>query len=245
MSHNPELGHTSTGFRGARTEMEVAADLMNRGFYVYRNQSPVGPIDMLAVSPRGEVLRVQATCGDLSHTGVARFNPHEDVPYWDVLAVGFDDEVRYFTRKKEEIALGTATKVTGLVAESPVPVEGQAWAVITKRRPRKARRGRPQRSPPPEDDWEDTNIPFSQWRHTVQDVLARLGPRVSKQARREALTIARRELAERIVQFAQTEGMDSHWWKRWGKPRRERRPEDLLGQGVPNAPTPPSVLTNL
>jgi hypothetical protein len=83
---------------GALTEMEVAVDLMARGFYVYRNVSPTGPIDMVAVSRDGEIRTIQAT------KILARLS-HQDQPFWSVLAVRYPNAVRYFDRGGNELSL--------------------------------------------------------------------------------------------------------------------------------------------
>lgn len=101
-----ELNGT-TGFRGAKVEMEVATDLMTRGFHVYRNMSPVGPVDMFALSPVGEVLKVQATMGHCGKRGHSRrYDRHLETPYWDIIAVRFPDKVRYYSREGTELHPG-------------------------------------------------------------------------------------------------------------------------------------------
>lgn len=46
---------TSTADIGAHSELLAAAWLMERGWHVFRNLSPTGPIDIVAVHPNGEV----------------------------------------------------------------------------------------------------------------------------------------------------------------------------------------------
>ena len=111
-------GH-GAGNQGAATELTVSADLLTRGFAAYRNLSPVGPIDLLAVNEFGEILKVQATTGRLSRTGVRRYDSHEAVPLWDTLAVGYPDGVRYYDRSGTELQLpGKSRRVSERDLES-------------------------------------------------------------------------------------------------------------------------------
>lgn len=85
---------------GATVEIEVAVDLMKKGFAVFRNLSPIGPVDMVAISMggSGEVLKVQATAGKIKKPATRCFNRHADQKNWNVLAVGFPDGIQYFDR---------------------------------------------------------------------------------------------------------------------------------------------------
>ena len=104
MNGKASTGLNCTAAKGAKVELEVAADLMDRGYYVYRNLSPTGPVDMIALHPNGQILKVQATVGDRGKTGEAKgCNSHQDTPLWDVLAVRYPDKVRYFLRSGAEI----------------------------------------------------------------------------------------------------------------------------------------------
>jgi hypothetical protein len=86
--------------------MEVTVDLLKRGFSVYRNVTPVGPVDMVAVSKDGYTIKVQATTGKVNQRAGARsYDAHGDVPHWNILAVAYPDGVRYYTRNRREIAL--------------------------------------------------------------------------------------------------------------------------------------------
>ncbi len=62
---------------GATAEVEIVADLMRHGLAVYRNQAPVGPIDMVAISMNGNgrVYKVQATAGRVGSRGGHYFHP--------------------------------------------------------------------------------------------------------------------------------------------------------------------------
>lgn len=113
------FGGHGAGNLGAATELEVSANLLTRGFAVYRNQSPVGPIDLLAVSESGEILKIQATTGNLSRTGARSYNPHDAVPLWDTLAVAYPDGVWYYDRAGTELELpGSSRRLSGKGTES-------------------------------------------------------------------------------------------------------------------------------
>jgi hypothetical protein len=210
--------------------MEVATDLMARGFHVYRNQSPVGPVDMVAISSGGKVLRIQATSGDLGKTGKARlYNAHEEVPYWNVLAVGYPDKVRYYTRQGEEITLGRAPAVVDFRPDVSLPELAPVRAPATDV-PLPQMNHPPRQSPPPTIDWTDRNVDFYRWRKAVREVNARLDPRTPPRVKREALLAARRQLESDMITEALSEGMASHWWKLAkvkGRPENGEGPREM------------------
>lgn len=94
----------STAFKGAVIEMEVSVDLLKRGFIVYRNVTPVGPVDMVAVSPEGHTMKVQATMGRFNGRNRS-YSDHKDAPHWNVIAVRYPDGVRYYNRQGDELCL--------------------------------------------------------------------------------------------------------------------------------------------
>ena len=93
--------------KGAQAEIEVAADLMKLGFAVYRNLSPVGPVDMVAISRngKGKVYKVQVTAGRVGIRGGHYFDSHHQVPNWNILAVRHQDGVTYFDRHGNELTI--------------------------------------------------------------------------------------------------------------------------------------------
>lgn len=97
---------TNTIVVGAVVELEVAADLMSKGFVVYRNMSPTGPVDMVAIAENGRVRKIQATLGRVGVDGLRVFNNHRGQPNWDVLAVKFPEGVHYYSRRGNQLALG-------------------------------------------------------------------------------------------------------------------------------------------
>ena len=70
---------------GARHELLVCADLMHRGFAVFRGVSPDCPCD-LVVLQNGRVRRVEVTTGSRLATGEIH-HPKRAAGRWDVLAV--------------------------------------------------------------------------------------------------------------------------------------------------------------
>jgi hypothetical protein len=92
--------------KGTIAELDVSADLINRGFDVYRNVSPVGPVDMIALSGAGETLLVQVTSGYHNpRTGCRQYNNHEEQPLWNVIAVRYEDGIAYYSRSGEKLLL--------------------------------------------------------------------------------------------------------------------------------------------
>ncbi|MCL4552053.1 MAG: hypothetical protein M1305_00640 [Candidatus Marsarchaeota archaeon] len=96
-----------TCVKGAQAEIEVAADMMKHGFAVYRNLSPVGPVDMVAISGngKGKVYKVQATAGRVGVRGGHYFDSHHQVPNWNILAVRHQNRVTYFDRHGNELTI--------------------------------------------------------------------------------------------------------------------------------------------
>jgi hypothetical protein len=98
----------SRGTTGAVYELEVAADLMRKGFEVYRNLSPNGAADLVvtvpAISTFAQVppFRVQVKC-HYSHTG----GNCEGLCFNDVVASygTVDGQIRYFVRTFETACL--------------------------------------------------------------------------------------------------------------------------------------------
>ena len=154
------LGHID---RGAQSELEISADLIRRGFAVFRNQSPQGPVDMVAMSPsNGAILKVQATTASRSRTRQAiGYDHHKKDRHWDVLAVRFPDEIRYYKRS------GVQIHPTSRGARSLL---NTAQAASTRVRPR-----------------DDPNDDPSRRRYLIALAVRELGPGASPYARRRAV----------------------------------------------------------
>lgn len=107
-----------TCVKGAQAEIEVAADLMKHGFAVYRNLSPVGPVDMVAISRNGKgmVYKIQATAGRIGVRGGQYFDSHNRVPNWNILAVRHQHGVTYFDRHGSELTITEGENVAFRVA---------------------------------------------------------------------------------------------------------------------------------
>lgn len=70
---------------GAMHELTVAADLMRRGFFVFRAMGPHSPGDLFAVKGATRLL-VEVTTGGRTRHGRLTYPKHEKTPF-DVLAV--------------------------------------------------------------------------------------------------------------------------------------------------------------
>lgn len=92
-SIDPRLNLSATN-TGAVGELLVAADLLRRGFAVYRSVSPSSPCDLIAQKDAA-LLRVEVTKGTRYRSGNTAFAPHQPNRR-DLLAVWFaDGEIRY------------------------------------------------------------------------------------------------------------------------------------------------------
>ena len=108
----------------------MSQDLMARGFHVFRNMGPNGPVDLVALSPSGSVHLVQVTVGRRKRQGKSGgYNLHESVRTWDVLAVCYPDQVCYQTRDRKEMVFREGNLV---VPDRPTLV----LKLRTRRRPR-------------------------------------------------------------------------------------------------------------
>jgi hypothetical protein len=88
---------TPYGSIGACSELSVAVDLLACGFEVYRNVSNHGSLDLIAVGPAGEILRIEVTTGQIlmtgNHTG---FNSHAKTRgRWTHLAIVTRDGIKW------------------------------------------------------------------------------------------------------------------------------------------------------
>jgi hypothetical protein len=85
----------SCGTKGARHELLVSADLMRQGFDVYRNLSPNGKTDLIAIK-RSTILRVQVKGhgGGLVH-----------IAKNEILALSTDGQISYRTLRPQLLPL--------------------------------------------------------------------------------------------------------------------------------------------
>lgn len=90
------------GLRGAISELSACADLMERGFLVFRAVAPHGPYDVIAAKGR-DVLRVEITTGTILADGRISYPRHErHAKAFDVIAVTTPPgSVSYFTPSGE------------------------------------------------------------------------------------------------------------------------------------------------
>lgn len=82
-----------TSHTGAAHELLVSADLMLRGYEIFRALSPDCPCD-LAMIRDGKMLRVQVTTGYTSLTGKMSW-PFKDPKKHDLLAIVVGKEIHY------------------------------------------------------------------------------------------------------------------------------------------------------
>jgi len=88
------------GTRGARNELVCCLDLLRQGFVVYRNISPHGACDLLALK-RGQVVRVQVR-SEVGRAGIRKN---------DILAVVTDGLLRYRVRNRKIARLLEESKI--------------------------------------------------------------------------------------------------------------------------------------
>lgn len=79
---------------GGMNELRAAADLVGRGYHVFRSVVADGPIDLVAMTPEGMMLRVEVRTGQATLSGYVWKRNHHDVPY-DVAAIVLTDRVVY------------------------------------------------------------------------------------------------------------------------------------------------------
>lgn len=84
---------------GAIHELIVCADLLKRGFQVFRAVSPASDCD-LAVLKQFRLIRVEVTTGYISKTGALQYPKHDDAKS-DALAVVVAGEIHYLPKVSE------------------------------------------------------------------------------------------------------------------------------------------------
>jgi hypothetical protein len=99
-AHNRNL-NIPGGTTGAIHELQVCADLLSRGYHVYRSQSQHAPCDIVIIA-NDKLLRVEVTTGQKYLKGWS-YPPRTDRHKYDVLAIGFPDgEIKYINDDKTE-----------------------------------------------------------------------------------------------------------------------------------------------
>lgn len=83
-----------TGTRGAVSELVVSADLLGKGYAVFRALSPACGCDLIILPPNQKPLRVEVTTAAVSATGKLWYPP-KDGDKHDVLAVVLRDKIHY------------------------------------------------------------------------------------------------------------------------------------------------------
>ncbi len=90
---SPHAGRLPHGTIGAIGELEVAADLLSKGYQVFRALSPCCSCD-LAVIKNGRLTRVEVTTGYISNCGTLTY-PTKVADKFDILAIKLRSEIRY------------------------------------------------------------------------------------------------------------------------------------------------------
>jgi len=88
---NPVLGTVPTGTRGAISELRVCADLLEKGYEVFRAVSPAASCDLAALR-NGELLRIEVRTGTYKLTGGISYPKNIKA---DVLAVVLHNQIVY------------------------------------------------------------------------------------------------------------------------------------------------------
>ncbi len=93
----------TTAFRGAISELRIAADLLDRGYYVFRSLTLHCQCDLVAWRKDGPLLRVEVklTEGNLNSKN-SRARKMADRNTYDVLAVCCKDTITYLDKSGKE-----------------------------------------------------------------------------------------------------------------------------------------------
>lgn len=89
--HPPQYPHLSTGAIGAIGELRAGADLLDKGFEVYRALSPAADADLI-VQKDGRYLSIQVRTGHRRADGGLTVPRHGE---YDILAIVLPDTVVY------------------------------------------------------------------------------------------------------------------------------------------------------
>jgi hypothetical protein len=83
------------GELGAESELIACADLLHRGWHVYRSVSATAPCDLVIIK-HGGVLRVEVKTGNAINQGKRSVRKEDEFePRYDVLAIVFEGKVTY------------------------------------------------------------------------------------------------------------------------------------------------------
>lgn len=90
-------GKISTASIGAGAELAVGSDLINKGYYVFRNLSPNGPCDLIIMKD-GVLKKIEVKTGRIHTNGQLTFGYSKlrDGGNFDILAVWTDHNIFYF-----------------------------------------------------------------------------------------------------------------------------------------------------
>jgi hypothetical protein len=96
----------ATGTTGAASELIVCADLLKKGFHVFRAQSPACPCDLIAMKRHG-ILRIEVRTGTRGNSGKLFFPfSGNDSGRSDVIAVVTHDwEISYLNHDLKDVSI--------------------------------------------------------------------------------------------------------------------------------------------
>ena len=86
------------GFIGALSELQVAIDLLSKGFEVYRNICSFGSVDLIAYREDNLIIAIEVTTGSYNEERQSRtFEKHKKhIKRIDILAVYYFDGIIYY-----------------------------------------------------------------------------------------------------------------------------------------------------
>lgn len=85
----------SRGNAGAVSELLACADLLRKGFHVFRSVSPSCPCDIVVITPTGVLLRIEVKTARINKRTGAIYTQKAPVENYDVLCHVFPDSITY------------------------------------------------------------------------------------------------------------------------------------------------------
>jgi len=117
--------NVNAGTKGAISELLVCADLLIKGFNIFRASSPSCPCDLVAIN-NGKPYRVEVK----TITGCLKtyIPPNLDLEKFDVLALVYSDEIKYWRYESDKwenvFTEADEHKIKGFNGTSQSPMEG-------------------------------------------------------------------------------------------------------------------------
>jgi len=91
----PEGVKISPGTIGAITELMVSTDLLQKGYHVFRAQSPSCPCDLIAFMTGNAAIKIEVKTGVIDSVTGKRSHGELKNNEFDILAVVYPDGIRY------------------------------------------------------------------------------------------------------------------------------------------------------